>query len=347
MALFTGSKFGFGKAAGGGGGSDSAFQATGGTKTTPGNGYIYHFFTIPGTFTVTSGGSESPAVNYLVIGGGGAGGNGPDTGSYMSAGGGGAGAFVSNTITANSFSNTGYGVVVGTAGPVVNPASPSPTAPYPGKTGWYGMPGGNSTFNAPGANGITAVTAAGGGGGGGSTNDATGKVGQSGGSAGGGGLYQGAPVPIAGTGDPKPGPATPSLTPAVGWGNDSTGNAGGSGAGEVGPGTIGGYGLPAFSGDTGIPPSYGTPGPGPGRYFAGGGGMGTPNTSAPDIHAGGYGGGGAGGYLVSGTGRHGTPGTANTGSGGGGCGKDTYTNIEANGIGGTGAAGIVIIKYSV
>ena len=97
--VFTGLKFGFGSGSGGGGGSnDLSNAATGGTRVAPGNGYAYHFFT---TDTPTP---ERKLVNnitrnvdYLIIGGGGAGGNAPDSGDYQAAGGGGAGAFLTGT----------------------------------------------------------------------------------------------------------------------------------------------------------------------------------------------------------------------------------------------------------
>ena len=74
MALFTGSKFGFGK--------DSAgevnygpFIATGGTEVTaPDNSFKYWVFESSGAFTVSSG---LKTIDYLVIGGGGAGGRAP------------------------------------------------------------------------------------------------------------------------------------------------------------------------------------------------------------------------------------------------------------------------------
>ena len=47
-------------------------QATGGTKSTPGDGYVYHQFTSSGSFVVTSGAGE---IKYVVIGGGGGGGS--------------------------------------------------------------------------------------------------------------------------------------------------------------------------------------------------------------------------------------------------------------------------------
>ena len=58
-------------------GAPSPVQATGGTTTpaglAPGNGYRYHGFTSPGTFTVTGGGGDGEVLEYLVIAGGGSG----------------------------------------------------------------------------------------------------------------------------------------------------------------------------------------------------------------------------------------------------------------------------------
>ena len=64
-----------------GGGSNPPpppFLATGGTILTPGNGYKYHVFTTSSTpgFEVLL---NAATVDYLVIAGGGAGGNGPDS----------------------------------------------------------------------------------------------------------------------------------------------------------------------------------------------------------------------------------------------------------------------------
>jgi hypothetical protein len=94
---------------------------------------------------------------------------------------------------------------------------------------------------------------------------------------------------------------------------------GGGGAGGAGSSQNGGVGSPV----TWVPASYGTPGPAPGRYFAGGGGALTPGSGVPT------GTGGAGGG-----GDEGSPGTVNTGGGGGG--NNT-----------SGGSGIVIIRYPI
>ena len=66
-------------------------EATGGTTTSegiaPGNGYRYHVFTAPGTFTLVSGADIN--IEYLVVAGGGSGGDGHG-------GGGGAGGMLNN-----------------------------------------------------------------------------------------------------------------------------------------------------------------------------------------------------------------------------------------------------------
>jgi len=82
----------------------SPVTATGGSISTPGDGYKYHVFTSPGSFVVSSAGSPG-AIEYLAIGGGGGGGNGGDS----SGGGGGAGGLVYNssfTVTATTYSFT-------------------------------------------------------------------------------------------------------------------------------------------------------------------------------------------------------------------------------------------------
>lgn len=146
----------------------------------------------------------------------------------------------------------------------------------------------------------------------------------------GGGGYSASPT--GGTGTSGQGSAGGNGNPGYGGGGGGAGGAGGTGS-PLGPGGTGGIGRPAFQGDTGIPPAYGTPGPQPGRYFAGGGGgNGVPGGGPPGLAGpGGAGGGGGGGPST------GTPGTTNTGGGGGGAGPGFS--------GGTGGSGIVIIRY--
>ena len=85
------------------------FSASGGNLANglePGNGYTYHVFTTPGTFTVSAG---ENSVEYLVIGGGGAGAD--INGAGMA--GGGAGGLRTGTVSNVTSPQT---VTVGTGG---------------------------------------------------------------------------------------------------------------------------------------------------------------------------------------------------------------------------------------
>ena len=141
--LFTGLKLGFGRSAADG---PVPFSATGGNVSAlePGNGYKYHTFTSPGTFTVTSGNKN---LEFLVVGGGGAGGQG--------AGGGGAGGLVyssSYPITPGP-----YSVTVGPGGPVNAVAGSDSSLVIGGNTitgkGGGGGPGGSGSGGAGGSSG--------------------------------------------------------------------------------------------------------------------------------------------------------------------------------------------------
>ena len=75
--------------------SSSEFSdATGGTKSTPGDGYIYHWFTSNGNLSISDG---DAAMDVLIVGGGG-GAGGTDSGSLYGetaySGGGGGGGYV-------------------------------------------------------------------------------------------------------------------------------------------------------------------------------------------------------------------------------------------------------------
>ena len=52
---------------------EPAIGASGGTKTSPGDGYTYHLFTSPGPLNVTSGAGNP--WSYVIVGGGGCGGS--------------------------------------------------------------------------------------------------------------------------------------------------------------------------------------------------------------------------------------------------------------------------------
>ena len=240
--------------------------ATGGTITTPGNGYKYHFITADSQDFVVSGGFMQ--IDYILIAGGGGG------GSYYPSG----------------YTNGGKGTP--------------------------------SVFTIVGGSPVTAI----GGGGGIKYNQPTVPTEANGGSGGGGG---GSGSADAGAADNYPGPAAQGYPGGTGGSTDAGGGGGGAGAaGDDAPPTAcadGGVGKAAFSGDTGVPPSYGTPGPSAGRWFGGGGGGG----SRPSKGDGGAGGGGNGGAGVAGA-----DGTTNTGGGGGG-----GDNGIGAGHGGGGAGG--------
>ena len=166
-------------------------SATGGTKTTPGDGYHYHHFyaTVPGApYTKTPKSSETFVVSggtldcdYLIVGGGGAGGY--DTPGSGGGGGGGAGAvYYATGVTLPAAT---YPVTVGGGGQnseVGSDADPTPA----------NAQGDDSVFNS--------ITAAGGGRGGrGDTSPAPVAAGIAGGCGGGGGArYPGGPTPGGG-----------------------------------------------------------------------------------------------------------------------------------------------------
>lgn len=139
--IFTGRAFGFG--AGSSARIPVPFSATGGTVSTPGDGYKYHVFTSSDSFT-TSG--DPKEVEYLLVGGGGAGGNGGDS-PYQGGGGGGGLVYgIIPNINANS-----HAVTVGSASNstylyISNPVSPNIIAKYGGYGGgptYAGQPGGS------------------------------------------------------------------------------------------------------------------------------------------------------------------------------------------------------------
>jgi len=285
-------------------------EATGGATTIPGNGYKYHFLTAnPHTFIITL----QPGVvdvNYIVVGGGGAGGQYPSTGN--SGGGGGAGGFITGTFP--NMAEGSYPVTIAAQTAAV-----------------VGTDGNSSVFNS-----LTAY----GGGSGSPGYTAAGNPGASGGGGGGAGPTAGGIGDKVVPGGPAiPGPLSPQGNPGgIGGPASNTGYAGGGGgageAGEESPGTAsgkGGDGLPAFSGDTGIPSDYGTVGPSAGRWFAGGG-AGGPYGGVP----GGAGAGGGGDVGADPAAAVRLDALNNTGGGGAGVSADTI---------GKGGSGIVILRY--
>ena len=302
-------------------------SATGGTILTCGD-FKTHVFTGPGTFTVTNSGAPtgSNSVEYLTVAGGGGGG-------FSNGAGGGAGGFRQNYPSPVSaglpVTATAYPITIGGGGS----GGSSPSSPA--------VSGSPSVFST--------ITSTGGGSGGSDPNgpSSNGGTGGSGGGSRGGTCASCGSVSRPGGAGNTP-PVSPSQGNPGGGGIDgfvvNTQGGGGGGAGAAGsdvsplvisPGAhnagSGGIGSPiatAFFGPTSG--SYGTPGPAPGRYFAGGGGGAT--NSGGSQGSGGAGGGGAAVYPSGGV-----AGTANTGGGGGATGP--------SGTGGTGGSGIVLIRY--
>ena len=160
----------------------------------------------------------------------------------------------------------------------------------------------------------------------------------------GGGTAGGSSPPCGAAGNTPPTPCTQGYaggngTPPAGY--QSGGGGGGAevgvngtpGPAPSGPGGPGGDGNPTAIFATPNAPSYGTPGPAPGRYLAGGGGG-----SGGSPGAGGDGCGGAGGGGDANATGAGDAGTVNTGGGGGG-----DANVAPGG-GGQGGSGIVILR---
>ena len=324
----------------------SSFSATGGTTTaagiTPGNGYRYHVFTAPGTFTVTN---KTANIEYLVVAGGGtAGGNG------AGGGGGGLRTNVSGNPKAGAalpISPGSYTITVGGAG---SPAAglPGPATPGPAGNGGY------SAFDDGGASEIRSD--------GGGCGASPGGAGIAGGSGGGGSGFPTYRPTAGGSGN------TPSRSPSQGNsggsgctncpfpgpGGYAAGGGGGAGntGGNAGPGVGGpggaGHPIPEFSAPTIQPeipapvwPTFG-PAVGPtGLYAGGGGGGGYGGLSTPAT--GGPGGGGAGGVQNGSSFAPGSNGVTNTGGGGGG--SVSHLPQDGGGTPGIGGSGIVIIRY--
>jgi len=285
--------------------------ATGGTVTTCGD-YKIHTFTGPGTFCVSCAGNAagSSTVDYLVVAGGGAGGQGKagngggsggGAGGYRASGGSASGCYsiglpANSCVAALPVTATGYPITVGGGG---------------GPGSGCGTPGSNSVFST--------ITSAGGGGGGGGQSP---NNGDNGGSGAGRNLGNTPPVspPQGNDGGVNTGGTAP------GGGGASEAGVQAPPAGNYGVGGRGGAGAP--SSITGSATAY-AGGGGGGGYSGGPGG-------APNA-------GGAG--SPCGTGGRGNPvanGTTNRGGGGGGNGGGDTTSNSPHGQGGS---GIVIIRY--
>lgn len=332
--------------------SPGASGISGGTEFTPGDGYKYCVFTGSGTFLVNG---STTSVEYIVVGGGGQGSYNrspkPTIWARFPSGGGGGGGFRTGTIP---LPVGGYTVTIGSGG------SRSSSLEYSGDP---------SSFHT--------ITSAGGGGGGGNFQP-TFADGATGGSGGGGAVkivnpYGPARIGVGGTGN------SPPTTPAQGYPGGAHAQSfplpslptapvgllsagGGGGANAAGKDVIS-NGAPGGDGGEGgrvtwdIPTGYGTPGPNPGRYFAGGGGGGEgtdPVGGAGGIGFGAAGGGGDGGPVADAPQAargdsyvSGEDGTTNTGGGGGGA---PYIQPSGPGpgaiarYGGNGGSGIVILR---
>ena len=246
---------------------EGAAEATGGTKTTPGDGYIYHHFyaTVPGApYTKAPNTSETFVVSggtldcdYLIIAGGGAGGY-DSTGS---GGGGGGGAGAVYYATGVTLPAATYPVTVGGGGQNSEVGSDGTATPGDAQ-------GDDSVFNS--------ITAAGGGRGGrGDTSPAPVAAGIAGGCGGGGAArYPGGPTPggggaggtSSGAGSHPGSSNVDATSPPVGFGYDGAagvldncncGSGGGGGgiggppyavAGNYNPGGSGGYSIGGHGG---------------------------------------------------------------------------------------------------
>jgi hypothetical protein len=302
---------------------------TGGIVTTSGN-FTTHVFTSPGALSVTAVSPLRANVDYYLIGGGGGGGHVAEGYGETYAGGAGgvnignlqlqAGATYTATIGAGGTGGLSQG----------------------GYSATLGAPGSNTTLSSP----TLPVALVGYAGGGPASPGSTGAGGSGGGASPTGGAGNG-----PAWGFPGPG--------AQGFPGGTGNNRGGGGGGRGGSGNAangaGGIGIVI---DT--PAAFGTDGPSPGRWFAGGGGTRVTLYPAPVAQnigswdprvAGGAGGGGPSSvnYTVA-TGSPlmtGNAGIQNTGGGGGSASVNFSPNAGGDGApGGQGGSGIVIIRYN-
>ena len=366
-------------------GAPPAIDASGGVKTTPGDGYVYHIFGTggPSTFAVAAAGKGPDGVIDLCVVGGGGG------GSLDNGGGGGAGGFRITTVDIASYGDGNYPITLGGGGPGQPTGTPGPTRPP-------AVPGDPSSFNIPASISPSPISiTCGGGGGAGPISPTpsptqTQSVGRPGlpypfptnspphpnsivfPGSGGGARQQG---PSAGDGAGAPFNSSPGTRGSSGSGG------GGGGAGETGfsptsGGAAGGQGkqlpwaLPTWgwgenndAGLSGQAPTSPTPnrpaGPGgqlPWGYgwFAGGGGGGRETPGGPTSYWGLGKAGGGNGNTDGGT-YGGPPSTGsdgfgywaapNTGSGGGGAGNSGSPTVP--GAAGKGGSGVVMLRYPV
>ena len=290
--------------------------ATGGTITTVCTNFKVHTFTGPGTFSVTSAGNVrgSNTVDYMVVAGGGSGGN-ANAGLNGQAAGAGAGGYRESSGTASGC------YTVSPLGACVS-ALPVTATSFPITVGAGGAARSSQANGNPGSTSTFSTISSAGGGGGGKT--AAGCSGGSGGGAACGGAVGAGNTPpvIPPQGNPGGLTAGSSSCMVSGGGGGAT-QAGQQGTASSGPAGPGGNGATSSINGT------------PTTRAGGGGGAGNNGQTAGGT--GGSGGGGAGGNFPLG---NGTAGTTNTGGGGGG---------SASGPGcatsGAGGSGIVVIRY--
>jgi hypothetical protein len=281
----------------------------------PGNGYKYHVFTTSGALTLTSGTQD---MEYLVVGGGGAGGDCP-----VGMGGGGAGGLRSGILVADGNPVT---VTIGNGGS------------YPGNNGGHSIFGSIRSEGGGCAGSSPTIGVPGGSGGGSSGTENTNR---------GLGNFE------AGTSNPVPEQGYPGGVAGAPGANEAGGGGGGAGGagedgvnnGNGGDGGIGsahpGYAAP-LSAFNPMPSDWKTA-VGPTGLYAGGGGGGIIRNGGVE-GAPGPGGGGAGGGSNPSLGTSpivATKGVDGTGGGGGG---SAYPPTPDSKPGGN---GIVIVRYTV
>jgi hypothetical protein len=312
----------------------STARATGGAISFYG-GKTIHTFTTSGTFATTSDWSPTN-VEYVVVGGGGA-------GACADVGGaGGAGGYITNTNHPIGSHPVSVSVVVGGGGGGQRSTIPN-TPGHDGSPSYFGTP--LTAYGGGGGAHPSGPVRDGGSGGGGSYNDSAGGTGS---------RQTGAAPQSAAPITPQGNPGGHGPTNAPSYGSGGGGGAGGAGGdGSPGAGGNGGNGirLPSTFHDprAASPPSpwpgsgdqitggLGTPGHA-GAFYVGGGGGGSADTTGP-------GPGGTGGYGGGGRGRNGPQtvaaqsGVISTGGGGG------AADVNESGRAGGGGSGIVLIAY--
>lgn len=296
------------------GSSGPSISVSGGTAI-PDGSHTIRVFTSPGTLSISGGTLD---VEYLVVGGGGAGGAGGGPGG----GGGGAGGMLSGS--GYTLPEADHTITIGGGGTYASPNTAPNASGSPSQLGsllqaWGGGHGGQGNINSTGGNG--------GSGGGGRSGDNS-FPGTGSGGTGNRQTNTGTSVPTQGNPGGNSAPNGSCTYCGSGGGGGGAGGAG-SNAPDTRAGGAGGIGAPV----TWMPTDYGTPGPNPGRYFAGGGGGSSRADSGNNWPIGTFAAGGAGGGgNGNGPGGPATAGGTNTGGGG-----SRGTN---------GGSGIVAIRYS-